>query len=168
MNKLLSFTQIENKAIKINYQDINLEIFSQNMIDTFQMKYPNYDIELEIKGLKFFSTDPVLLNSIFHNLIENAYKYANVGEKKLQIKIYKLKKEIIFSFKDQGIGIEPNELNNIFKKFYRIQSRYNQQGSVGLGLAFCKELVNFMNGKITVKSKIGKGSKFEVILPYEK
>ncbi len=168
MNKLLSFTQIENKAIKINYQDINLEIFSQNMIDTFQMKYPDYDIELEIKGLKIFSTDPVLLSSIFHNLIENAYKYANVGEKKLQIKIYKLKKEIIFSFKDQGIGIEPNELNNIFKKFYRIQSRYNQQGSVGLGLAFCKELVNFMNGKITVKSKIGKGSKFEVILPYEK
>jgi two-component system phosphate regulon sensor histidine kinase PhoR len=168
MNKLLSFTQIENKAIKINYQDINLEIFSQNMIDTFQMKYPDYDIELEIKGLQIFSTDPVLLSSIFHNLIENAYKYANVGEKKLQIKIYKLKKEIIFSFKDQGIGIEPNELNNIFKKFYRIQSRYNQQGSVGLGLAFCKELVNFMNGKITVKSKIGKGSKFEVILPYEK
>jgi two-component system phosphate regulon sensor histidine kinase PhoR len=168
MNKLLSFTQIENKAIKINYQDINLEIFSQNMIDTFQMKYPDYDIELEIKGLQIFSTDPVLLSSIFHNLIENAYKYANVGEKKLQIKIYKLKKEIIFSFKDQGIGIEPNELNNIFKKFYRIQSRYNQQGSVGLGLAFCKELVNFMNGKITVKSRIGKGSKFEVILPYEK
>lgn len=168
MNKLLSFTQIENKAIKINYQDINLEIFSQNMIDTFQMKYPDYDIELDIKGLNTFSTDPVLLNSIFHNLIENAYKYANAGEKKLKIKIYRLKKDIVFSFKDQGIGIETTELNNIFKKFYRIQSRYNQQGSVGLGLAFCKELVNFMNGKITVKSKIGKGSEFEVVLPYDK
>ncbi|OAQ40489.1 two-component sensor histidine kinase [Pedobacter psychrophilus] len=168
MNKLLSFTQIENKAIKINYQDINLEIFAQNMIDTFQMKYPDYVIELEIIGLNTFSTDPVLLNSIFHNLIENAYKYASAGEKKLKIKIYRLKKEVAFSFKDRGIGIEASELDNIFKKFYRIQSRYNQQGSVGLGLAFCKELVNFMNGKITVKSKIGKGSEFEVILPYDK
>ncbi|MBK0383183.1 HAMP domain-containing histidine kinase [Pedobacter sp. SD-b] len=168
MNKLLSFTQIENKAIKINYQEINLEVFAQNAIDAFQLKYPDYEIHLEIKKLKTFSTDPVLLNSIFHNLIENAYKYANEGQKDLKICIYKEKKDIVFSFKDRGIGIEAKELNHIFKKFYRIQNKYNQQGSVGLGLAFCKELVNFMNGKITVKSKIGKGSEFEVTLPYEK
>jgi two-component system phosphate regulon sensor histidine kinase PhoR len=58
-------------------------------------------------------------------------------------------------------------MENIFRKFYRIQSQYNQQGSVGLGLAFCKELVNFMKGDIFVKSKVGIGSEFTIILPYE-
>jgi two-component system phosphate regulon sensor histidine kinase PhoR len=167
MNKLLSFTQIENKAITIKPQEINLEIFSQNMIDAFQLKYADYHIDLEIEDVERFNTDPVLLSSIFHNLMENAYKYANPGNKNLEITISRNKKDIIFSFKDTGIGIDVNELNHIFKKFYRIQNRYNQQGSVGLGLAFCKELVNFMDGDITVKSKPNIGSEFEVILPYD-
>jgi two-component system phosphate regulon sensor histidine kinase PhoR len=167
MNKLLSFTQIENKAIKVKSKEINLEVFVQNAIDAFQLKYPDYDIELNLINVETFVTDPVLLGSVFDNLIENAYKYANVGNKHLKITIYTFKKSIVFSFKDKGIGIPASELNNIFKKFYRIQSRYNQQGSVGLGLAFCKELVNFMNGRITVKSKVGKGSEFDVFLPYD-
>ncbi len=167
MNRLLSFTQIENKAIIIKSKEINLEVFSQNIIDAFQFKYPDYEIELNIINVTHFSTDPVLLSSIYHNLIENAYKYAMPGSKNLEISIYKIKKSLVFSFKDQGIGIESSELTHIFKKFYRIKNRYNQQGSVGLGLAFCKELVNFMDGSISVKSKPGKGSKFEVILPYD-
>lgn len=167
MNKLLSFTQIENKAIKIKYQEVNLEIFVQNIIDAFQLKYPDYEIDFEMLNVTHFSTDPVLLSSIFHNLVENAYKYANTGSKKLQISIERIKKNIVFTFTDNGIGIEEKELKNIFKKFYRIQSRYNQQGSVGLGLAFCKELVNFMNGNITVRSKPDEGSTFEVMLPYD-
>lgn len=167
MNKLLSFTQIENRSIKVKYEEINLEVFSQNIIDSFQLKYPAYDIELAILNVATFQSDPVLLSSIFYNLIENAYKYANPDNKHLKITITNRKKDIVFSFKDKGIGIPPKELDNIFKKFYRIQSRYNQQGSVGLGLAFCKELVNFMNGSITVKSNPGKGSIFEVSLPYD-
>jgi len=73
----------------------------------------------------------------------------------------------VFRFADKGIGIPKSEINNIFKKFYRIENKYNQNGSVGLGLAFCKELVNFMDGEITVKSKINEGSEFIVTLPYE-
>ncbi len=168
MNKLLSFTQIENKVIKVKYEEINLDVFAQNIIDSFQLKYSDYDIELENKGIESFQSDPVLLSSIFYNLTENAYKYADAGNKYLRITIFKRKKSIIFSFKDRGIGIEAKEQSNIFKKFYRIQSRYNQQGSVGLGLAFCKELAIFMNGNITVKSFPGKGSTFEVTLPYDK
>ncbi|WP_017257363.1 sensor histidine kinase [Pedobacter arcticus] len=168
MNKLLSFTQIENRSIKVKNEEINVEVFSQNIIDAFQLKHPEYDIQLNIKGLTVFQSDPVLLSSIFYNLIENAYKYANADNKFLKISIVKDKKNIVFSFEDKGIGIDASELVHIFKKFYRIQSRYNQQGSVGLGLAFCKELVTFMNGEIHVKSKPGKGSVFVVTLPLDK
>ncbi len=167
MNKLLSFTQIENKAIKIKEENVNLDVFSQNLIDAYQLKYPNFDIVCKIDGIEYFKTDPVLLGSIFQNLIDNAYKYSNPDKKFLKISIKKVKKNVVMKFSDHGIGIPARDLDNIFKKFFRVQNQYNQQGSVGLGLAFCKELVNFMNGTITVNSVEGKGSEFTIELPYE-
>ena len=167
MNKLLSFTQIENKAIKVKPENINMEVFCQNMIDGYQLKYPGFDISCDIQGIEYFKTDPVLLGSIFQNLIDNAYKYSNPENKILKITIKRIRKHLVFSFKDQGIGIPAKDINNIFKKFFRVQNQYNQQGSVGLGLAFCKELVKFMNGTITVNSVEGKGSEFKIELPYE-
>ena len=167
MNKLLSFTQIENKAIKIKEESINLDVFCQNMIDAYQLKYPNFDIECKIDGIDYFKTDPVLLGSIFQNLIDNAYKYSNPDRKFLKISIKKFKKSLMMKFADRGIGIPSRDIDNIFKKFFRVENQYNQQGSVGLGLAFCKELVNFMNGTITVQSVEGEGSEFTIELPYE-
>jgi len=167
MNKLLSFTQIENRSIKLNKEEINLEQFVQKYINTFSIKYPDFKLGYEVEGIYNFYTDPVLLGSIFQNLIENAYKYSNPGQKELFIRIAFEKRNIILSFTDKGIGIPKSEIGNIFKKFYRIENQYNQNGSVGLGLAFCKELVNFMNGDLQVKSKVNEGSEFIVTLPYE-
>ena len=167
MNKLLSFTQIENKAIKLKEESINLEVFCQNLIDAYHIKYPMFDIACKIDGIEYFKTDPVLLGSIFQNLIDNAYKYSDPQRKFLKISIKKAKKNLVMKFRDQGIGIPSRDIDNIFKKFFRVQNQYNQQGSVGLGLAFCKELVNFMNGTISVQSVEGKGSEFTIELPYE-
>lgn len=167
MNKLLSFTQIENKAIQIKPESINLEVFCQNLIDSYQVKYPNFDISYSIKGVEYFKSDPILLGSLFQNLIDNSYKYSRPDNKVLKIKISKVKKLLIIKFSDRGIGIPAKDLKNIFEKFFRIQNEYNQQGSVGLGLAFCKELVKFMHGNISVKSVLGKGSEFTIELPYE-
>ncbi len=167
MNKLLSFTQIENRSIKLNKEEINLEHFVQKYINTFSIKYPDFKLGYAVEGIYNFYTDPVLLGSIFQNLIENAYKYSNPGQKELFIRIAFEKRNIVFSFTDKGIGIPKSEINNVFKKFYRIENQYNQNGSVGLGLAFCKELVNFMNGDLQVKSKVNEGSEFIVTLPYE-
>lgn len=167
MNRLLSFAQIENKAIKLKPENINLEVFCQNMIDSYQLKYPGFDIECDIRDVEYFNSDPVLLGSIFQNLIDNAFKYSNPEKKVLRISIQKVKNRIIFKFLDQGIGIPEKDIRNIFKKFYRVQNQYNQQGSVGLGLAFCAELIKFMNGTITIKSAVGKGTEFRIELPYE-
>jgi two-component system phosphate regulon sensor histidine kinase PhoR len=167
MNKLLSFTQLENKSIQIKSEQVDLERFTKSQIESFRIKYPAFNITYTIENVDTFFTDPVLLGSVYQNMMENAYKYSPPDRKELAIKIEKHKKEVTFKFKDQGIGIDQAELDNIFKKFYRIQNQYNQNGSVGLGLAFCKELVNFMHGDISVKSSIGKGSEFVVTLPYE-
>lgn len=165
MNKLLSFTQIENQSIRVKKENVNLEAFLHNLKDTYSIKYPDFDIQYAIEKIEYFNTDPVLLSSIFQNLVDNAYKYSLPGRKALTIHVTTEKGNVIFRFRDQGIGIPKEETENVFRKFYRIQNQYNQQGSAGLGLAFCKELVNFMNGDILLKSKVGSGSEFTVILP---
>ena len=167
MNKLLSFTQIENRSIQIKSEEVNLEMFIKNQVEAYRLKYADYQITYNLKKIKSFKTDPVFLGSIFQNLMENAYKYSPPNIKKLHIDISAERGKIFFKFIDKGMGIPGDELERIFQKFYRIQSEYNQQGSVGLGLAFCKELVNFMNGHITVKSKLDIGSEFTIILPHE-
>jgi two-component system phosphate regulon sensor histidine kinase PhoR len=167
MNKLLSFTQLENKSINIRKEEIDVENFVKGYIETFRIKYPNFKISYYVHEVHPLFADPVLLGSIFQNLIENAYKYSHPQKKELYINVSHTKRHIVFSFRDKGIGIQKDELTNVFKKFYRIENQYNQNGSAGLGLAFCKELANFMDGEIIVNSKINEGSEFIVTLPYE-
>ena len=165
MNKLLSFTQLENKSITVKREEINLQDFVKGYIDTFKIKYPDFKLEYNIEEVTSFNTDPVLLGSVFQNLMENAYKYSHPGKKELFINIRPERRHIVFAFADKGIGMARYEQGDVFKKFYRIENQYNQNGSVGLGLAFCKELVNFMDGEITVDSKLNVGSTFIVTLP---
>ena len=166
MNKLLSFTQLENKSINIKEEEIVVGDFVDKYIASFKVKYADFKLSCKIKDVKTIYTDPVLLGSVFQNLMENAYKYSHPQKKELSITITRDRRNVIFSFMDKGIGIPKGELANVFNKFYRIENKYNQNGSVGLGLAFCKELVNFMNGEITVNSQVDQGSEFIVTLPY--
>lgn len=166
MNKLLAFTQIENKAIQLNQDEIYIEDFIESTVESHRLKHPDFDFTYEVSGFTTFVTDPVLLGSLFDNLAENAYKYSPPERKKLHISARLIKGRVVFRFTDHGIGIPSSEINNIFKKFFRIQNQYNQNGSVGLGLAFCKEVVNFMKGEITVKSRVNKGTEFKIVLPY--
>ncbi|MGY4535702.1 two-component system phosphate regulon sensor histidine kinase PhoR [Mucilaginibacter sp. UYNi724] len=167
MNKLLSFTQLENRSITVNREEIYVKEFVNGYIDTFKIKYPDFKLEFNINGVTKFHSDPILLGSIFQNLMENAYKYSHPGKKELVINIKPEKRNIVFLFADKGIGMAHYEQGDVFKKFYRIENQYNQNGSVGLGLAFCKELVNFMNGEIDVTSKLNVGSTFIVTLPLD-
>jgi len=167
LNTLLSFTQIENKAIKLKIEKIDLPEFCNNIVNSYRVKYTDFDIQYTLKNVFTFKSDITLLTSIFQNLIDNAYRYSYEGNKYMRISVFMKKRQIFFKFEDKGIGINASEKENIFKKFYRIQSEYNQQGSIGLGLAFCKEVIRLMRGDITVESKKGKGSTFMITLPYD-
>jgi two-component system phosphate regulon sensor histidine kinase PhoR len=167
MNTLLSFTQIENKSFKLKKEEVDLNEFCSGIVTATQLKYPDMQLEWKVKYDGTFYTDPVLLGSIFQNLIDNAYKYSKPDRRYLKIHIFEQKNLVVMTFTDKGIGIEKRELEHIFKKFYRVQSQYNQQGSVGLGLAFCRELVNFMGGKIYAESEIEKGTIFTINLPID-
>ena len=167
MNTLLSFTQIENKSIKIKREEVDLHAFCDKVLAASRLKYGDLDLHCEVAVKRTLYIDPVLLSSIFQNLIDNAYKYSKRDQKVLDITLEQTKKQVVMRFADRGIGIAKTELMHIFKKFYRVQNQYNQQGSVGLGLAFCKELVNFMGGEITVESELDKGTTFTIVFPLD-
>jgi len=167
MNTLLSFTQIENRSIKIKREEVDLLEFCDRTLTASKIKYRDLNIRCTVTATRTLYIDPVLLTSIFQNLIDNAYKYSKPENKVLDIRVTESRKRVMMQFVDQGIGIARKELPHIFKKFYRVQNQYNQQGSVGLGLAFCKELVNFMGGEISVESELDKGTTFTIVFPID-
>ena len=167
LNKLLSLTQLENRSLIIKKEKIDLYDFCRDIVDAYQIKYPDFNIEYSVQNILYYDGDRVLLFSLFQNLIDNAYKYSPVDKKFLQIKVRRIKDELVITFTDKGIGIPKNEMENVFNKFYRIENQFNQQGSVGIGLAFCREVVKFMKGDISVKSELGQGSEFKIILPID-
>lgn len=167
MNKLLSFAQIENKSIKFNGEYIDLNLFLSDFFNSVQLKYPDLNLEYSIDVNKELFADRVLLASVFQNLVDNAYKYSPVNRKNLEVVVQQNKKNFILFFRDSGIGIDKREFNSIFKKFYRVKNQFNQQGSIGLGLAFCKEITEFMGGEIKVESQLNIGTVFTLIFPIE-
>ncbi len=167
MNKLLSFAQIENKSIKFNGEYIDLKEFSQHIFESTRIKYPDLELQTRVRVKDEIYADPVLLTSVFQNLIDNAYKYSSPSKRFLEINVEQTKKNFVILFNDRGIGIDKKEFNSIFKKFYRVKNQFNQQGSIGLGLAFCKEITEFMGGEIKVESELNVGTSFTLVFPTE-
>ncbi|HMR18396.1 MAG TPA: HAMP domain-containing sensor histidine kinase, partial [Sphingobacterium sp.] len=167
MNKLLSYAQIENKSIKFKGEFIDINELCRRAIDAARVKYTDLKLSFVTNARDEMFADPVLLNAVFQNLIDNAYKYSPVDRKCLDIKIEQNRKNFVVVFKDRGIGIDKKEFNSIFKKFYRVKNQFNQQGSIGLGLAFCKEITEFMGGEIKVESQINVGTTFTLSFPVE-
>ncbi|MBD1425114.1 sensor histidine kinase [Sphingobacterium arenae] len=165
MNKLLSFAQIENKSIKPNKEEVGVEEFCEPIFEAVRLKYPDLNFSYVIDVQNNMMVDTTLLLSVFQNLIDNAYKYSESERKFLDIDVQQNKKNFVIKFKDRGIGINKKEFNSIFKKFYRVKNQFNQQGSIGLGLAFCKEIVDFMGGEIKVDSVPDQGTTFTLFLP---
>jgi len=113
----------------------------------------------------FIEASKLHMRRLFVNLIDNAVKYSNRGGK-IQIQVAEKHRRIIVSVSDTGIGIAKEELPKIFDRFYRAEhSQRKRTSGTGLGLSIAKSIVDSHHGTINVKSKIGKGSTFTVVLP---
>lgn len=112
--------------------------------------------------------DPIALESVFGNLIENAIKYTP-EQGKIVICIDTKDHYIRVTVTDNGFGMEQRHLDRIFEKFYRIKDDNTRFiNGTGLGLPIAKAFVDALNGKILVKSEVGKGTAFTVLLPADR
>jgi hypothetical protein len=127
---------------------------------------------MDVNTLPKVVGDPYRLNQVLLNLISNAIKFTNEGEVVVSSKIHKEDDERIwieFSVNDTGIGFEENKNDKIFNSFTQLNPlNKNASAGVGLGLSIVKSIVEQLDGTISVKSELGKGSEFSVILPFEK
>jgi two-component system OmpR family sensor kinase/two-component system sensor histidine kinase BaeS len=109
--------------------------------------------------------DPQRLEQVIANLLSNAIRYTGGGGR-VSVRAWQGPLAVGVDVTDTGPGIEPDELEHLFERFYRVaKSRSRSDGGSGLGLAIAKQLVEAHHGQITVESQLGQGSRFRVTLP---
>ncbi|MBU8894431.1 two-component sensor histidine kinase [Corallococcus sp. H22C18031201] len=103
------------------------------------------------------------------NLLQNAYKYSGPSDRRIRLTVHQSRKWVELSVEDNGVGIASKERRRIFERFYRVDNLLTRktEGS-GLGLAISKRIVEAHGGRITVRSEVGKGSRFTIHLPVSK
>jgi len=124
----------------------------------------NHTFELSCQlTRKGFYLGPKLMKYIFYNLFSNAIKYSPNGGK-ISVTILEKEKLIELNVRDEGMGIPKDEIGKIFNSFYRTKTAIGIPGN-GLGLSIVKHAVELHGGKISVKSRQGKGTEFTIELP---
>ena len=149
----------------LSKSNVNITELIENIASTFLAKtrLNNITIETHLDRDVIFSTDRDKLTQIIQNLVSNAIK-AIGKDGTIDIHLRETDKEIIINVIDTGIGIEEDNIQRIFERFYRVEdARNTKENGVGLGLAITKNFVEALSGKIKVKSKLGEGSDFAII-----
>jgi CheY-like chemotaxis protein len=114
--------------------------------------------------------DPYRLHQILYNLIGNAFKFTEEGQ--ISVEVSCPKKDgmdpvlMSFTIRDTGIGIAPEDQQQIFEQFYQVSQFHPNIRGTGLGLSITKRLVDLMGGTISIESDVGAGSQFTVALPF--
>ena len=151
----------------LKYEPINIKNTIDDVLNNLKLQYNPENITFNIlidKDVKFIKTEKELFYTIVFNLVDNAIKYRQQESKisYININVSSSDKGISFTIEDNGIGIEQELQQNIFKMFYR--ATYASKGS-GLGLYIVKTSVLKLGGSICFKSIIDRGTTFKLYLP---
>jgi signal transduction histidine kinase len=171
VSQMLLLAKVDGKNIKPDKEEFDLNVVVDAVIEEMNnlASEKNISIKKEIReGQEFrMKADLSLITQLLLNLIDNALKYSkNSG--KIKIILTKLDGFYRLNIIDNGIGIAEEDLDDIFKRFYRVdKSRSREYGGTGLGLSICSWIVKIHGGEINVKSSLKKGSNFEILLPEE-
>jgi signal transduction histidine kinase/CheY-like chemotaxis protein len=167
INEILDLSRVEagEIAIKKSMTDLNELCKSLQLIFKFrcpeqlqlQWTKPNMNVTL--------NTDQNRLTQVFSNLISNALKHTSSGSITYGYRLINDGQEVEFFVTDTGSGIAPEDIGHIFETYMSRDAEV--QNGYGLGLALCKIIIEKMHGTIGVKSKLGEGSTFTFVLPFE-
>ncbi len=167
INDVLDLAKIESGNLNIEYRPVNVADALSSVSDIVRQR-------AEAKGLEYrqhiaanvparFRTDEVKLRQILVNLLDNAVKFTHAGYIELDLVVDDAREYVHFTVTDSGIGIPPEQLQEIFEPFRQVNQ--NDGKGTGLGLSICRRLCEAMGGELTVSSEVDKGTVFHVLLP---
>ncbi|MCB0839790.1 MAG: tetratricopeptide repeat-containing sensor histidine kinase, partial [Bacteroidetes bacterium] len=168
INQMLDLARLESGSLPVHYQKGEIVAYLRYLCESFQSYAAAQGLQLTVYSeieSQIMDHDPEKLLSIISNLIANAIKFTPPGGK-IIFHISLLEDHLQIKVQDSGIGILPEDLPRIFDRFFSPNHNDTsvKQGA-GLGLALVKELVELMDGSITVQSQPGNGSTFTLLLP---
>ena len=166
---LLQLSRLDYRQEKWNIKENNIIALINMAITKVEMTAKQKHQQLN----KFYNAEDdirVLIDrdrfeQVIMNILSNAIKYTQNGGR-IDVDAQVQESTVVVSVRDNGIGVEENEIPRIFERFYRVdKARSRAMGGTGLGLAITKQIVEEHHGKIEAESKAGKGTKITITLP---
>ncbi|MBC7425586.1 MAG: response regulator [Bacteroidia bacterium] len=172
IDEILDLSKIESGKMEMEYLDSSVDEIVVELKNLFnplaKEKGLTFDVVIDKKSSEYIETDKVKVGQILKNLISNALKFTAEGSVELSIE-NKNSNTIKFTVSDTGIGISESKQKLVFEAFQQADGSTKRQfGGTGLGLSISRELVKLLGGEISLKSEVGKGSEFTVLLPVNK
>lgn len=174
INDILEMSRIRHGKVTINLQPFDLKETIEEAVSIFRIQAEKdekaFAVDTDIRDSRVVG-DPLRISQILNNLLSNAFKFTERGGRiSFQTKQFETGGYSRYQFviEDNGIGMSPEFVEKVFEPYER-ESRFGAEsvGGTGLGMSIVKSLVTQMDGKITVKSAPGEGSRFTVTVPLE-
>ena len=165
IRELAEAAQLESGQVKLNRIPVHLPSFALDLRD--RMVEPEGVERIRVVSPEedlLVLADPDRLERILTNLLSNALKYSP-PESEVVVTMARRGEQVVTSVSDRGQGVGPEEMGNLFRRYYRTEAAQARQGGLGLGLYVTKGLVEAHGGQIWVESELGKGSTFSFTLP---
>ncbi len=170
INELLDLSKLEDGKLKLRVSEGDIVFFLNGIFQSFESLAEQKGLAMRFETnvselVGFFDRDK--LEKIFSNLCSNAFKFTKEGSVGVRLEAEgSAQKRLRVVIEDTGIGIPAEQQQNIFDRFYQVESSYARryQGT-GIGLALVKELIELHRGTISVESEEGKGARFTIELP---
>lgn len=167
INNLLSFNNF-TRPERMAFGDVDLGAVSDKVVHTYHRVIREKNLEVVVQKSEYRTVwgNATALEQVLSNLVKNAVSYTPAGGQVTITLEPDYNGFMELSVRDTGIGISKKDLFHIFEPFYRADlSRSKRDGGSGLGLAIASEIVKIHNGKITIRSSLGKGTIATVLLP---
>lgn len=167
VEKVLQIARIEQDNFKLNFEEIELQTFLQNIAESNRLRIEalegSFITNLQVEGISL-KADRLHFTNILHNLLDNAVKYCKENPE-VELRAYAEGRKVFIEISDSGIGISKDQQAGVFNKFYRVPTGnvHNVKG-FGLGLFYVKNICRAHGWKVNLESEEGQGTTITLIL----
>ncbi|HXY74172.1 MAG TPA: DUF4118 domain-containing protein, partial [Dehalococcoidales bacterium] len=164
LSNLLDMSRIESGAMKLAIAPSEVQDLLGSALEQVGNRRGNHPVQFDIApGLPYLYVDSGLIVQAFSNVLDNAFKYSQVGSP-VDIIVKRIENMVQIEIADRGEGIPSQDLERVFDKFYRLQRR-DAVGGTGLGLSIVKGIIETHGGQVSASNRTGGGTIVKILLP---